>query len=106
MGSTKGPAIMMGDLNVVYTVDDAANYNQMANIFTGVGAIDADRQVNKRNGSTINGAANLLLLYFFPTEKDQRTKSLDYVFYRPDGPGLTIKPESAKVITDWKYRTK
>jgi endonuclease/exonuclease/phosphatase family metal-dependent hydrolase len=97
-----GPAIMMGDFNVGDIDDDGAKYNKMANIFTGVGALDADRQVNKRNGITVNWAANQLLQFFFPDLTETR-KCIDYVFYRPDGPGLTIKPESAKVITDWKY---
>jgi endonuclease/exonuclease/phosphatase family metal-dependent hydrolase len=103
MGALKiGPAIMMGDLNVGDNDDDGAKYNKMAKIFTGVGALDADRQVNKRNGITVNWASNQLLQYFFPKLTDTR-KCIDYVFYRPDGPALTIKPESAKVITDWKY---
>ena len=97
-----GPAIMMGDLNVGDTDHGSADYNKMAKIFAGVGALDAERQVNQRNGITVNWAENRLLQYFFPTLTETR-KCIDYVFYRPDGPGLTIKPESAKVITDWKY---
>jgi endonuclease/exonuclease/phosphatase family metal-dependent hydrolase len=103
MGAKIGPAIMMGDLNVSDT--DAAKYNQMVNIFAGVGALDAVRQLNKGNSATVDGAKNLLHQEFFPKKPDDEFQysRLDYVFYRPDGPGLTIKPESAKVITDWKY---
>ncbi|MFA6147818.1 MAG: endonuclease/exonuclease/phosphatase family protein [bacterium] len=100
-----GPTIMMGDLNVSDTNNGGAEYSKMANIFTGVGAVDAYRQVNKRNGVTVNWAANPLMRVFYPEpeEPQKKPQSIDYVFYRPDGPGLTIKPESAKVITGWKY---
>jgi|GEM_PF-6962861 len=103
MGAKIGPAIMMGDLNVHDT--DTAKYNQAASIFAGVGALDAVRQLNEGNSATVDGAKNLLHQYFFPKKTDDEypVTCLDYVFYRPDGPGLTIKPESAKVITDWKY---
>jgi len=104
MGAKIGPAIMMGDLNVSDT--DTAKYNQVVNIFAGVGALDAVRQLNKDNSATVDRAKNLLHQHFFPKKPDDEyppATRLDYVFYRPDGPGLTLKPESAKVITDWKY---
>jgi len=104
MGAKIGPVIMMGDLNVSNT--DTAKYSQAVSIFAGVGAQDAVRQLNKGNTATVDGTKNLLHQYFFPKKKPEDefpVTCLDYVFYRPDGPGLTIKPESAKVITDWKY---
>jgi len=97
-----GPAIMMGDFNAHYYTANAAEYNRMSDIFARVGALDAYRQAKKRNDMTVNWAANPLLRYFFPEK--QEPACIDYVFYRPSGPGLTIKPESAKVVTDWKYR--
>ncbi len=103
MGAETGPAIMMGDFNV--NGMSAAKYDQMAGIFAGVGALDAVKQLNMRDFVTVDGEKNLLCQYFFPKKPDSEFEAsrLDHVFYRPDGPGLILKPESAKVITDWKY---
>ncbi len=96
-----GPAIMMGDLNVRYTQVEVDKYKRMTSVFGEVEAIDAYRQVNKRTTNTVDFERNRLMPFFSPGSKSQAC--LDYVFYRPDGPNLTMRAEAARVISDWKY---
>ncbi len=104
-GSDTGPAIMMGDFNVSDIGREGADYRKMADIFAGVGALDAYRQANNHSGVTVSWAANPLMQVFYPgaSAEQKKPQCIDHVFYRPGGSGFTIKPAAAKVITDWKY---
>jgi endonuclease/exonuclease/phosphatase family metal-dependent hydrolase len=103
-----GPAIMMGDLNVL---DDRGEgkgeYATMRGIFAAIDAIDAYLKVHgadAENACTVNKKENLLhRLFTTKTSVEDANVRLDYVFVRESGAGWRLKPEKAEVIRDWKY---
>lgn len=102
-----GPAIMMGDFNAPRSIKygpEEVEYGKMVDIFNSVGAFDAYRHLHKVNHPTVERPKNLLGQIFWG--RKPTAKCLDYVFVKPAGGGLTIVPEKAEVLHDWKYKLK